>query len=92
MNTEVQDSVLSALSEYTNPDLRYTPQLVESNLADIVNDSLSLLEVVYDLEDRYNITLKPETLTEMRTVADLVHAVNGEVSTLNHHSNQLHGG
>lgn len=92
MNTEVQDSVLSALSEYTNPDLCNTPQLVESNLADIVNDSLSLLEVVYDLEDRYNITLKPETLTEMRTVADLVHAVNGEVATLNHHSNQLHGG
>lgn len=81
MNTEVQDSVLSALSEYTSPNCIQPQKLVETALADIVNDSLSLLEVVYDLEDKYNITLKSERLTRLETVADLVLAIDQEVSS-----------
>jgi acyl carrier protein len=86
MNTEVQASVLAALSEYTSPTIFQPQKLVDINLADIVNDSLSLLEVVYDLEDRYDITLKPERLTELQTVADLVYAIDREVATSLRHS------
>jgi acyl carrier protein len=80
MNTDVQNTVLAALSEYTSPTVFEPQKLVDINLADIVNDSLSLLEVVYDLEDKYDITLKPERLTELHTVADLVCAIDREVS------------
>jgi len=82
MNKEVQDSVLSALSEYASPSVFQPNKLVEINLADVVNDSLSLLEVVYDLEDKYKVMLQPERLTELQTVADLVNAIDQEVTTL----------
>ncbi len=80
MNMEVQQSVLSALSEYSSPNSINPQVLGEVKLADVVNDSLSLLEVIYDLEDKYNITIEHEKLTALETVDDLVIAIDGEVS------------
>lgn len=80
MNMDVQQSVLTALSEYSSPGVIDPQTMGECKLADIVNDSLSLLEVIYDLEDNYNITLQHEKLTALETVDDLVIAVDGEVS------------
>jgi acyl carrier protein len=81
MNREVQDSVLSALSEYTSLTRFQMNKLEAINLVDVVNDSLSILEVVYDLEDRYNITLKSEQLIGLHTVADLICAIDQETSS-----------
>ncbi len=80
MNMEVQASVLLALSEYINPAMFQQEELVGSDLADIVNDSLSILEVVYDLEEIYNITIEPENLTKLQTVSDLVQAIDQKVN------------
>jgi acyl carrier protein len=81
MNMEVQQSVLLALSEYSRPSSIDPQEIGESRLADIVNDSLSLLEVIYDLEDKYSITIQHEKLTSLETVDDLVIAVDGELSS-----------
>lgn len=35
-------------------------------------DSLTVLELIYELEDQFNITVEEHLLTSMRTVEDLV--------------------
>ena len=40
-------------------------------LKDLGLDSLDVVELSFDLEDRYGITLDPEKLSAIKTVADL---------------------
>lgn len=83
MNKDVQDNVLSnvlnVLSDYSDEANVEIETIKNCVLSDIVNDSLSVLEIIYELEDRFQVTIKAENLQYLHTVSDLATAVNDEI-------------
>ena len=62
-----------------------TPALLrpEAELIKLANDSLSLIEVMYAVEDRFRVTLpkmKMQRRSQIRTIDDLVHYADAPVA------------
>ncbi|MFK7863502.1 MAG: phosphopantetheine-binding protein [Pseudohongiellaceae bacterium] len=83
MNKDVQDNVLSnilnLLSDYSDNALVDDESISDSSLSELVDDSLSVLEIIYELEDKFQVTIAAERLESLRTVGDLATAVNHEL-------------
>lgn len=62
------------LSKVKNVDVT-----MESNLKDLGLDSLDLLEIVTDAEERLNIRFEDEELLSFKTVADVVTCAEGKL-------------
>lgn len=45
-------------------------------IADLEVDSVSVLDVVMDIEDNYDISIPVNTISEIRTIGDLVDAIH----------------
>jgi acyl carrier protein len=45
-------------------------------IADLEIDSVSVLDMVMDIEDAYNISIPVNTISETRTIGDLVDAIH----------------
>lgn len=80
VQTTVLSNVLSILAEYTALNLQNIEEAKACELASLVSDSLSILEVIYELEDRYKVTINAENLRQISTVSDLVSALHNEIS------------
>ena len=59
--------------------VKNTEVTMESNLKDLGLDSLDLLEIVTDAEERLNITFEDEELLSFKTVADVVNCAEGKL-------------
>ncbi|MFT6092626.1 MAG: acyl carrier protein [Pseudohongiellaceae bacterium] len=85
MNKDVQAAVLSnvllILSDYTNHSFNDSEGSKDLILSDLVYDSLSLLEIIYELEDKYKVTICPNRLKSLRTISDLVLALDQELKS-----------
>lgn len=85
MNKDVQSAVLSnvllILSDYTSYSLKGSDDPEGLVLSDIVSNSLSVLEIIYELEDKYQITLSVDKLKSLHTIADLVSALDQELKS-----------
>lgn len=64
---------LTLIREFLDSRLEIAPETVlpESKLDDLNVDSLMLAEIMFEFEDRFNLTL-PRNLESPRTVGDLV--------------------
>lgn len=49
------------------------------SLKELGLDSLDVVELSFDLEDRYGITLEPEKLSAIKTVADLYSVIESHL-------------
>lgn len=86
MNKDVQaavlSDVLSILSDCTNHRFNGSDESRELLLSNILSDSLSVLELIYELEDKYRVTIRADRLKSLHTVADLVSAIGQEMKTV----------
>jgi len=79
---EVRSLVLTKLSERSEDALQVTylaTNSLDQSLADLRLDSLTLIDVLYDLEDHYAITIENSELDKMLTVNDLVKVVRSSL-------------
>jgi acyl carrier protein len=85
MNKDVQGTVLSdvlsILKKYTSHSFKDSDESNELVLSNIFSDSLSVLEIIYELEDKYRVTIRADRLKSLHTVADLVSALDQELKS-----------
>ncbi len=85
MNKDVQAAVLSnvllILSDYTSHSFNDCADSKELILSDLVSDSLSVLEIICELEDKYKVTISSNKLKTLHTISDLVLALNQELKS-----------
>lgn len=75
---EIKQELESILSEYTEAELKTLSG--DENLADIGIDSLSLVEIIFDIEELFDIKVPHEAELEQRgfsldSLSDLLHLV-----------------
>ena len=63
--------------DYCVPREEITP---EATLATLGLDSLSLLELMFKVEDRYGVKIKDDTPTDLDTVDDVVRYIDGLIA------------
>lgn len=82
MNKDVHKTVLELIFDYSPVVATANETLLadEMKLAEMMEDSLSLLELIYELEEKYDVTLNSDSLVRLSTVADLVQAIDHELS------------
>jgi len=67
---DVEGGVIEALRNVSRRPIE--PALTSDLIADLGFDSLQVLELVAELEDRFDISIPPDTAPAARTVADVV--------------------
>ena len=71
---ETERIVREELSKITGKDLTQISK--DDNLVEQVGlDSLSILEVFGMMEEKFNIILEPEKISELKTIADIVNLI-----------------
>jgi len=81
MTKEVEDLILDKIrSRYSETKTGYSISPA-TMLRDLELDSLSLLELVYELEEHYHIVVDDEHLLSLKTVADLTQMVCAAMNT-----------
>ena len=71
--TSPQDTVLSLLAAHVRNDIRLTPET--DIVADTGLDSMGVMDFVLDIEEAFDITIPLDRLSDVRTVSDVVAAV-----------------
>jgi acyl carrier protein len=66
----ISDGVMDVLKNVSRRPIE--PSLTSDLVADLGFDSLQVLEVVAELEDRFDISIPPDEVPATRTVADVV--------------------
>lgn len=72
MSGDLQAAVVASLVEFTGLSLQPGPGLLTMSVGELDFDSLELLELVYQLENRFDMRLELETLNEATTLGELV--------------------
>lgn len=76
---DVEGGVIEVLGNVSRRPIE--PTLGSDLIADLGFDSFQVLELVAELEDRFDIAIPPESVPAVRTVADVV----AQVTALLHH-------
>jgi len=76
---DIKAQILPILKEYTDTDLKHLS--AEDTFASIGIDSLSLVEIIFDLEEHFEITIPPEADLEqqgfsLQNLDDIVNLVS----------------
>jgi acyl carrier protein len=74
LTTAVSEIVRRALKENTGPDVEIRPEL--SLVEDLNLDSLTLVDVVLDMEDQFKIKIAETDMQQVSTVGDLTELVS----------------
>ncbi len=83
MNTdsEIADQILAALAEHLKRDKRSIA--LENTLRDDLGlDSIATIELLFKLEDVFNLRIPDEDLQDLTRVRDVIHYVEAKVSPL----------
>jgi acyl carrier protein len=75
---DVEAGVIDVLKNVSRRPIQ--PALTHDLIADLGFDSLQVMELVTELEDRFDITIPPATVPGVRTVADVVAQVASVVA------------
>ena len=79
MTMEVDVKIISILRERF-PHLReFDESSLTMSLDGLKLDSLELIEIVYELEEYFSITIRSSALEKLGTIADLINVVDSEL-------------
>ena len=80
----MQDDTLKTVCEEIRNcfnDADKLPEITPETKLDALNlDSLNILEVIYELESRFNITVEDSNLTALKTVNDMVNMIDSTLA------------
>lgn len=83
MTKEVEELILDKIRCRYSESKQQNVILAETMLGDLELDSLSLLELVYELEEHYRIVVDDEQLLSLKTVADIARMVCAAMNSRN---------
>lgn len=72
----MKNEILKKLSDKVGQDLS-----LDSNVNELDIDSLDLMTYIFEIEEEYDIQLDQDQLQEMKTVDDLVTAIETKISS-----------
>lgn len=80
-----KQQIVTELKELVKPHLEYQDDSVidgmtaETNLLDELGlDSVDLVEIIMDIEETFEISIKDEDIQQVKTVKDLVHLIQSQ--------------
>ncbi len=76
MTTDVKDVVLAKLADHVPDRVDRSNIDVYSTLKEMKLDSLAVLQIIYELEEHFSITLEESELSHLATIADLISAID----------------
>lgn len=79
MTMEVNAKIISILRERFPHLKEFDESSLTMTLGRLELDSLELIEIVYELEEYFSITIHPSALEELGTIADLIDVVDSEL-------------
>jgi acyl carrier protein len=83
MSTTSKEEIASTVKEVFQETLKIDPEQIQAEtvLKDDLNlDSLDMIEVVYELEDRLDVQIPEESINDIRTFADVVEGLHAAVA------------
>jgi len=69
---EIGDKLRGIMRASSQEEVDWSAVTEQSQIADLGFDSLSILDLVYDIQQGFGVEFEAEQLTAVRTVADLV--------------------
>ena len=69
---EIGDKLRGIMQASSQEEVDWSAVTEQSQIADLGFDSLSILDLVYDIQQGFGVEFEAEQLTAVRTVADLV--------------------
>ncbi len=69
---DVKETVLALIQESSTTLLQNQPLDLQADLNEIGLDSLSIVEIIFELESRYSLVVDEERMATMETVNDLI--------------------
>ena len=76
MTTEVTNRIINKLAAYCEQHHIVVVVTERTPIADLQLDSLALMEVLYELEEEFEVTLETSSLASLHHVSDLVAAIH----------------
>jgi len=77
-STAVADTVVEIVRHVSRRPVE--PTLASDLVADLAFDSLQVMETIAELEDRFDITIPPDQVPGVRTVADVAARVDALIA------------
>lgn len=72
---DVKETVLSLIQESSTTLLQSQPLDLQADLNEIGLDSLSIVEIIFELESRYSLVVDEERMVALETVNDLIEMI-----------------
>ena len=79
MTMEVDAKIISILRERFPHLKEFDESSLTMSLDGLKLDSLELIEIVYELEEYFSITIRSSALEKLGTIADLINVVDSEL-------------
>ncbi|MHC4957787.1 MAG: acyl carrier protein [Planctomycetota bacterium] len=83
MSTTNREEIASTVKEVFQETLKIDPEQIqpETVLKDDLNlDSLDMIEVVYELEDRFDVQIPEDRIAEIRTFSEVVDGLHAAIT------------
>lgn len=85
MTGEVEQRVLTGIRQRCDDDQAGRGISADTRLRDLHLDSLTVLELIYELEEHYKIIVDDQQLLSLETVADIVLLVSQAQAAVDRH-------
>lgn len=82
MNSDIAEKTISAIAEFKEIDKETIS--VDTKLEELEMDSLDALNLVFELEEEFNISIPDEQAFEMKTVGEMVSGIEKLIEMKEH--------
>ena len=79
MDARVEEFVFTAIRKCIGDDLAESDISLQTQVGEIQLDSLGMLELVYELEDNFEVTLDANALSDLERIDDIVNMISAAV-------------
>ena len=76
MTMDVKNVVLAKLADHVPGQLNCSDIDVDSTLKELMLDSLAVVQIVFELEERFSVIIEESELSQIETIADIISAVD----------------
>lgn len=80
MTEDIRPAVLGILEKYRRPSGNHVYD--DSEVADLGIDYLTMMEIVFDLEERFMLRIGDQELVSVRTVRDVVSLISNKLQQM----------
>lgn len=80
---QIAEKLRETLRTSSQEDIDWNNVTEQSEIASLGFDSLSILDLIYDIQQTFNLDFDAEQLTDIKTVGDLVSFLEQQIANAN---------